>query len=96
MNNDLTHYRDKSGVHYFESPEVRCHCGHVLPDLCAGENPCCSPRFFNKVGLPWCTPHCLRHCAATMADKAGLTVAEKQKILVHRTADMSLHYSIQS
>jgi integrase len=56
-----------------------------------------SERTFKKaaktVGIPWCTPHCLRHCTATMADKVGLTVAEKQKILGHRTADMSSHYT---
>jgi integrase len=33
-----------------------------------------------KVGLPWATPHCLRHTTATLADKVGLSVADKQKI----------------
>lgn len=46
-----------------------------------------------KIGIPWISWHCLRHSAATMADKAGLSVAEKMKILGHRTAEMSLHYT---
>ena len=46
-----------------------------------------------KIGLPWASFHVLRHSAATMADRAGLTVAEKQKILGHATAKMSLHYT---
>jgi integrase len=46
-----------------------------------------------KLGIPWCTPHCLRHCTSTMADRVGLTQAEKMKILGHRTADMSVHYT---
>jgi hypothetical protein len=33
MNNDLTYYRDKNGVHHFEAPEVRCRHGHVLPRI---------------------------------------------------------------
>jgi integrase len=46
-----------------------------------------------KIGMPWVSFHCLRHTASTLADKAGLTVAEKQKILGHRTADMATHYT---
>ena len=45
------------------------------------------------LGLPWVCFHVLRHSAATMADQAGLTVAEKMKVLGHATAAMSLHYS---
>ena len=46
-----------------------------------------------KLGIPWACFHVLRHTTAALADKAGLTVAEKQKILGHRTADLSTHYS---
>lgn len=46
-----------------------------------------------KVGLPWATPHCLRHTTATLADKVGLSIADKQKILGHATAEMSTHYT---
>jgi integrase len=46
-----------------------------------------------KIGLPWVSFHSLRHTTATLADKAGLTIAEKQKILGHRTADISTHYT---
>ena len=46
-----------------------------------------------KIGLPGITVHCLRHTTATMADKVGLTVADKMKILGHRTADISAHYT---
>jgi integrase len=46
-----------------------------------------------KVGLPWATPHCLRHTTATLADKAGLSIADKMKILGHSTAEMSTHYT---
>jgi integrase len=48
-----------------------------------------------KVSVPWCTPHCLRHCTRSMADQAGLTVAEKQKILgaPHRGHVEPLHAS---
>jgi len=46
-----------------------------------------------KLGLAWANFHCLRHTAATLADKAGLSLAEKQKILGHATAGMSMHYT---
>ena len=46
-----------------------------------------------KLGVPWACFHVLRHTTATLADKAGLTVAQKQKILGHRTADLSTHYT---
>ena len=46
-----------------------------------------------KIGMPWISWHHLRHTTATLADKAGLTIAEKQKILGHRTADISTHYT---
>jgi integrase len=37
--------------------------------------------------------HCLRHTTATMADKVGLSVADKMKILGHSTPGMSVHYT---
>ena len=46
-----------------------------------------------KIGMPWISWHHLRHTTATLADKAGLTIAEKRKVLGHRTADMSTHYT---
>jgi hypothetical protein len=31
MNNDLTYYRDKNGVHYFAPPRIACpNCGYEL------------------------------------------------------------------
>ncbi len=46
-----------------------------------------------KIGLGWICFHVLRHTSATLADKAGLTAAEKQKILGHSTEAMSQHYT---
>jgi len=46
-----------------------------------------------KIGLPWISFHSLRHTTATLADKAGLTTAQKMKILGHRSAEMSEHYT---
>jgi integrase len=37
--------------------------------------------------------HCLRHTTATMADKVGLSVADKMKVLGHSTPGMSVHYT---
>lgn len=45
------------------------------------------------IGAPWVTWHVLRHTCATLSDQAGLTVAEKQKLLGHATAAMSTHYT---
>jgi integrase len=39
--------------------------------------------------IPWACFHVLRHTTATLADKAG----QQQKILGHRTADLSTHYT---
>jgi len=44
-------------------------------------------------GVPWATFHCLRHTTATLSDMVGITVAAKQKILGHRTAELSAHYT---
>ncbi len=46
-----------------------------------------------KIGLPWVSFHCLRHTAATMADRAGLSSAEKMKVLGHATEAMSMMYT---
>ena len=45
------------------------------------------------ISCPWVSWHVLRHTAATLGDVVGLTSAEKQKILGHRTAAMSNRYT---
>lgn len=49
--------------------------------------------YLRRRGAPWVTWHVLRHTCATLSDQAGLTVAEKQKLLGHATAAMSTHYT---
>jgi integrase len=44
-------------------------------------------------GLPWVSWHCFRHTNATLADAAGLTVAERQKVLGHAGAQMTMRYT---
>lgn len=44
-------------------------------------------------GVPWVGFHTFRHTAATLADQAGLSVTERQRILGHATAEMTLAYS---
>lgn len=46
-----------------------------------------------SIGAPWVTWHTFRHTSATLADQAGLTPAEKQKLLGHRNADMTIRYT---
>lgn len=46
-----------------------------------------------RIGAPWATWHTLRHTSATLADKCGLSVAEKQKLLGHRDAEMTTRYT---
>jgi len=46
-----------------------------------------------EVGAPWVSWHCLRHSAATLADQAGLSVVERQRVLGHAAESMTLHYS---
>jgi integrase len=46
-----------------------------------------------SIGTPWVTWHSFRHTSATLADRAGLTPAEKQKLLGHRNADMTIRYT---
>jgi len=45
------------------------------------------------IGCPWVSWHVLRHTASTLGDIAGLTPAEKQKILGHRQLQMSIRYT---
>jgi integrase len=45
------------------------------------------------LGMPWVSWHCLRHTNSTLADAAGLSVAERQRILGHAAGEMSLHYT---
>jgi len=44
--------------------------------------------------MPWVSWHCLRRTNATLADQAGLTISERQKMLGHATPAMSMHYTI--
>lgn len=44
-------------------------------------------------GLSWASFHNLRHTSSTLADQAGLSVAERQRILGHATAEQTLHYT---
>lgn len=41
----------------------------------------------------WVTWHCLRVTNATLADQAGLTVTERQRILGHASGLMAMHYT---
>lgn len=45
------------------------------------------------IGCPWVSWHVLRHTAATLSDVVGLTPAEKQKILGHRSAALEIRYT---
>lgn len=44
--------------------------------------------------MPWVSWHCLRRTNATLADQAGLTMSERQKMLGHASAAMTMHYTI--
>ncbi|MDP8989619.1 MAG: site-specific integrase [Acidobacteriota bacterium] len=46
-----------------------------------------------ELGLPGVSWHDLRHTAATFADQAGLTEAERQRILGHASGKMTQHYT---
>jgi integrase len=46
-----------------------------------------------KLGMEWVSWHCLRHTNSTLASAAGLSVAERQRILGHATPEMNLHYT---
>lgn len=47
----------------------------------------------SKLRLPWVSWHTFRHTQATLADQAGLTATERQRILGHATPDITLHYT---
>lgn len=57
----------------------------------------CAKRFLKPaaeaLGIGWASWHCLRHANATIADQAGFSVTERQRILGHSDASMTLHYS---
>lgn len=44
--------------------------------------------------MPWVSWHCLRRTNATLADQAGLTMSERQKMLGHASAAMTMHYTV--
>lgn len=46
-----------------------------------------------EMGIPDASWHSLRHTMATFADQAGLTEAERQKILGHANVSMTRHYT---
>lgn len=46
-----------------------------------------------KLKIPWISWHRLRHAQASFADAAGISVAERQKILGHASPAMALHYT---
>jgi len=46
-----------------------------------------------RLGIPWASWHCFRHTAASLTDQLGLTEAERQKLLRHTAASMTLHYT---
>lgn len=45
-----------------------------------------------KAGLPWASPHCLRHTMATTTDSV-LTMAERMALLGHSSAQMTTRYT---
>jgi len=46
-----------------------------------------------RAGVPWASWHVMRHTWASLADQAGLSVSERQKILGHAAGSMTLHYT---
>jgi integrase len=45
------------------------------------------------LGVPWVSFHTFRHTNSTLADQAGLSVAERQRILGHSSSGMTMRYS---
>lgn len=43
--------------------------------------------------MEWISWHCLRHAHASLADAAGFSVAERQKVLGHASDAMAMHYT---
>ena len=46
-----------------------------------------------ELGIPWASWHSFRHTLASLADQAGLTVTERQRILGQAADRMTMHYS---
>lgn len=46
-----------------------------------------------EIGVPWVSWHSFRHTQSTMADHAGLTLTERQRILGHAAEEMTMHYT---
>lgn len=46
-----------------------------------------------RLGMPWVSWHSFRHANATLAEQAGISVVERQKILGHGSAAVTLHYT---
>lgn len=46
-----------------------------------------------RAGCAWVSWHVLRHTASTLADQVGLSVSERQRMLGHASAEMTLHYT---
>jgi integrase/recombinase XerC len=49
-------------------------------------------RLATSAGIKSCTPHTLRHTAATLALAAGAQVQDVQALLGHRSIETTLHY----
>lgn len=45
------------------------------------------------LGLPWVSWHTFRRTTATLMDQVGLSMAERQKVMGHTTAAMTMHYT---
>jgi integrase len=45
------------------------------------------------MGVSWVSFHTSRHTNATLADQAGLSVAERQRILGHSSSALTMRYS---
>ncbi len=46
-----------------------------------------------KLGMPWLNWHCLRRTHTTLADSVGMPLADRQAMMGHATAGMTMHYT---
>lgn len=46
-----------------------------------------------KAGVPWVSWHTFRHTSATLADQAGMSVTERQRVLGHAASAITMHYT---
>jgi integrase len=46
-----------------------------------------------RAGCPWVSWHVLRHTAATLAHGVGLSIEQRQKVLGHAGAEMTIRYT---